>query len=428
MNRKLEIIKNILAEGLNALMLTAAGAVFLTDFVKMRMSPAVPCVIVLLSLFFYGIREKCRKFFLFLLWHVLPGVLLFLFYGGNPFQKVWLFLVYFVLLFLSFGKKLRGAEMGMEAAFPPAFGGVMWILYLIDQRQGEGACAGFLFGMTAGYLCGYFLYYFLRQFLHYMDMNNRTTENIPVNHVFHSSAFLAGGFALLAGIVMILCGNREWMNRAGEILQRIVIGFFTFLFSLLKTDSPQQAESSSGYEMQEAMPWGEAEVVEAPLLMKILEAVLGIAALGAVMILLVLTILGIIRLIRERFAKRRRLRILEDGVHEDLVETIKRDKKNREKAQTGGLIKRAQRALSPQERIRRIYRRTIEKKMASLGTEGEKYPPGLTPREQCLELFQEQAGEALEFAVLYEKARYGEGLCGGEDVKKARKLAEAFHG
>lgn len=69
------------------------------------------------------------------------------------------------------------------------------------------------------------------------------------------------------------------------------------------------------------------------------------------------------------------------------------------------------------------------KRMSSLDEkEKEVFRPAKTPRECCTVLFEEQKDAALAFAVLYEKARYGPGSCDGEDVKKARKLAEEFHG
>ena len=61
------------------------------------------------------------------------------------------------------------------------------------------------------------------------------------------------------------------------------------------------------------------------------------------------------------------------------------------------------------------------------GKEKEKLTVSSTPREWCRILFSEKEGAALEFAALYEKARYGHLCCGGEDVKRARKLAEEFH-
>lgn len=429
MNRKLETAKNLLAEILNYLIVFAMGTVFLTDFAKAAANKAELFAAVLLPLAFYAIREKCRSFCLFLFLHMLPCAFVIFFYEGSIFQKIWLFLAALFLAVSSFGKKMQGGKMGMEAVFPPVFGAVIWGLYLIDQRQGEGACAELLCYTAAGFMTGYFLYYFLRQFLHYMEINNRTTENIPVNHVFGSSALLAGGFAAIAGTVMLLCGEREWMNRVGEAVHRAVIGFLTFLLSLLIKGETEENVISAGYEAPGVMPWDIGKAVEPPFILKILEVVLGIMALGAAAVLIVMTFLGIVRLIRERFAQRMKLRLFEDEVHTDQVEKIKRNKKSSRTGNDEGLLKRAKRVLSPEERIRRIYRRTMEKGLASLDEKSrESFPMTGTPREWCLKLFGEQKNEALAFAGLYEKARYGSGLCDGEDVKKARKLAEVFHG
>lgn len=429
MNRKLEITKNLLAEMINYLIVFAMGMVLLTDFAKGASNKAELFATMLLPLVFYVIREKCQKFIFFLFLHALPCVLVLLFYEGGIFQKIWLFLAALFLAISSFRKKLQGGKMGMEAVFPPVFGAVMWGLYLIDQRQGEGACAKLLCYTAAGFMTGYFLYYFLRQFLHYMEINNRTTENIPVNHVFRSSAFLAGGFAAAAGTAMLLCGEREWMKRVGEAIHRAIISFLTFLLSLFIEEETGESLIPPSYEAPEAMPWDVGEVVEPPFILKILEVMLGVLALAAVAVFIVITVLGIVRLIRERFAQRLKLRLFEEEAHTDQIEKIKRDKKSSRIGNDAGLLERAKRALSPEERIRRIYRRTIEREIASLDEKSrESFPIAGTPREWCLKLFGEQKNEALAFAGLYEKARYGFGMCNGEDVKKARKLAEVFHG
>lgn len=429
MNRKLEIAKNLLAEILNYLIVFAVGTIFLTDFAKTAANKAEQFALVLLPVAFYVIREKFRKFFLFLFAHALPCAFVLFFYEGGIFQKIWLFLAVFFLAVSSFGKKMQGGRMGREAVFPPVFGAVIWVLYLIDQRQGEGACAKLLCYTTAGFMAGYFLYYFLRQFLYYIEINNRTTENIPVNHVFRSSALLAGGFAVAAGTAMLLCGDREWMNRVGEAIHRAIIDFFTFLLSLFMKGEMEESVIPPSYVAPGAMPWDAGEAVEPPLILKILEMMLGVLALGAAAVFIVMTVLGIVRLIRERFAQRMKLRLLEDETHTDQIEKIKRNKKSSRTGNDNDLIKRVKRVLSPEERIRRIYRRTMEKRLASLDEKSrESFPMSGTPREWCLKLFGEQKSEALAFAGLYEKARYGSGMCDGEDVKKARKLAEVFHG
>lgn len=93
------------------------------------------------------------------------------------------------------------------------------------------------------------------------------------------------------------------------------------------------------------------------------------------------------------------------------------------------MLKGLERLLSPEERIRRIYRKALERE---LGRCEEKQRIRLsrraTPRECCMELFPEAGTSALEFAGLYEKARYGMGECSDEDVRRARKLSQEFHG
>lgn len=429
MNQKLETAKNLLAEILNYLMVIAVGVVFLRDFAKVPANMAGLCAAGILPMLFYVIRVKCQSFFLFLFWHMLPCVFAVILYRDNIFQKAWLFLASLFLALLSFGKKMQGGKAGMEAVFPPVFGAVIWILYLIDQRKGNGACADLLFYITAGFLAGYFLHYFLRQFLHYMDINHRTTENIPINHVFRSSALLAGGFALLSGTVMLLSTDRGWLEKVGRAVHQAIISFLTFLFSLLWKGDVEEMESAVEYGAAGTMPWDGAKVMEPPLILKILEVLLGLSALGAAIVLAVMTIAGIIRLVRERFAQRTRLRVLKDGVHIDQVEKIKRNEKKDRRGYKESIFRRAGKAWSPEERIRRIYRRTVESKLSSWEEKGKKTSLSAgTPRECCMKLFSEQREAALAFARLYEKARYGSGLCDEEDVKKARKLAEEFHG
>ena len=83
MNRKLEITKNLLAEILNYLMVFAVGVVVLTDFAKVSGNMAGLCAVAILPLLFYGIREKCRHFFLFLFLHILPCMFVLFIYEGE---------------------------------------------------------------------------------------------------------------------------------------------------------------------------------------------------------------------------------------------------------------------------------------------------------------------------------------------------------
>lgn len=430
MNRKLEILKNLLAEILNYLPWAAIGTVIFTDLTSFQVDQAGLWGLVVLPLFYYALRERCRRFMVFFLLHILPIGAFWMLYQGNIFQKIWMVFVMVILTLVSFGKKMHSTEMGMNVIMPVVFGAGILVLYLVDQMQGGGACGGLLLYMLIGYIVGYLGYYFLGQFIHYIDINNRTTENIPVGHVFRSSMGLAGGFTALTGVIMVLGSDRELLDRIGAAVHQAFITLMIFLFSLFPqgAEVEEEIDNALPQNTQPSMPWGEMEAAEPSIFWKILENLLGILMMAAIAALLFIAVVKLVKWIRDIFSRERAVSGVSEEFHEDIVEKLDRkDGKTKEKKNTS-ILERAQKAVSPEERIRRIYKKTVEKKLPSLE---EKRKEGLTsaktPREWCARLFPEQEKEALEFAVLYEKARYSSRLCNAEDVKRARKLAEGFH-
>lgn len=430
MNRKLEILKNLLAEILNYLLFGAVGTVIFTDIASFQVNRAELWVMMVLSVFYYGIRERCRHFSVFFLLHILPIGAFWALYRGNIFLKVWMAFVMVFLMLISFGKKIHSAEMGMNVIFPIAFGGGILVLYLIDHAKGGGDCGGLLLYVLIGYVVGYLGYYFLERFIHYIEINTRTTENIPVGHVFRSSMGLAGGFTALAGLVMVLGSDRELLDRIGVAIHQFILRMIRFLVSLLPkgAEAGEEIENILPESGQPSMPFEEMEAVEPSVFMKVLETLVGILTIAALAVLLVIAAVRLVKWLRDIFSKRKAVSGISEEAHEDLVEKLERqrDKAKEEKGVT--IWERAQKAVSPEERIRRIYKKTVEKKLSAIEEKRKgELTCSETPREWCIKLFPEQENEALEFAVLYEKARYSFRLCNGEDVKRARKLAEGFH-
>ena len=430
MNRKLGILKNLLAEILNYLLLGAIGTVIFTDLTGFRVNQMFFWVMAVLPLFYYALRERCRRFLVFLLLHILPIGAFWALYQGNIFQKIWMVFVMVLLALISFGKKMHSTEMGMDVIMPVVFGGGILVLYLVDQVQGGGACGGLLLYTLIGFIVGYLGYYFLGQFIHYIEINNRTTENIPVGHIFRSSMGLAGGFTVLAGVIMVLGSDRELLDRIGAAIHQAFINLLIFLFSLFPrgAEVEEEIDNALPQSTQPSMPWEEMEAAEPSILLKIFETLLGILVMAALAALLFIAVVKLVKWIRDIFSRKGTVSGVSEESHEDIVEKLDRkDGKTKEKKNTS-ICERAQKAVSPEERIRRIYKKTVEKKLPALEEKRkEELTSAKTPREWCARLFPEQEKEALEFAVLYEKARYSSRLCNAEDVKRARKLAEGFH-
>ncbi len=428
MERKIERAKNGIAEVINYLILSAVGVIIQADFTKAGPDFAGIITAGLIPLLFWQVRERCGKFWVFMLLHMLPWGIFLLLYRENTAQKVWLFLVLLLLTGISFRKKLRDSDMGTDAVHPVFAACVLWVLYITDGRMSGGKWGAFLLYIGTGFAAGYFLRYFLHRFLRYMDVNSRTTENIPAGHVFGSAIMLAGGFTAGAAGIMILGSSRALTDRIGEAIWRLITCFLTFLVSLLLKETPNEEDSVLGETGDPNAGMGFfSEPGEPSLLAQVLEAIVEFIVILGLLALAALAIIALIRLIREVFGRRNKYREKEEGFSRDLVEKLEKRKK-RQKSEGETFFSRVGKAMSPEERIRRIYRKTLEREFAFRKHEKKgDIPEGATPRECCQELFSEHGQSAFTFACLYEKARYGNGLCSGEDVKRARKLSEEFH-
>lgn len=428
MSRKIEIVKNAIAELVNFLVLLAIGIVVWGDFIETAPDFRLLFALGMVPLFYYGVRERCESFWLFMLLHFLPWAGFWLSDKG-AFEKALLFVLLAIITLMSLSRKMKGLGAGMDAAHPVFAALVFWVLYLVDGRFGGGAWSGFLLYVGTVFAVCYLLRYFFRQFLHFMDVNNRTTENIQADHVFRSAMTLAGGFTAIAGGFMIFGADKRLADTIGEALVRGLLALLRFLFSLLGQEAVEEepvfgeAAGAAGEDIAGLMEPGEPS-----LFMQILEVLLEIFVAAALIVLAALAVIALVRLIREVFSRRGKSREEEEGFFEDQVEKLERGSRRQKEKPEGSFWERVGKALSPEERIRRIYRKTLEKELAARKEEErEALARGATPRECCAALFPESGREAQEFARLYERARYGRGLCGSEDVKRARKLADGLH-
>lgn len=422
MNRKIEIVRNLLAEILNYLLLFMVAHVLMTDFVMQRMHPGLWILLAAVPLYYYMLREICGKLMFFLALHFLPPTAIFFLPGIEVAEKVMLLAVTLIFLLLSVHKRVSSDIWGIGAALPVPAVGLTLGLYILDGIQAQGRDGMFLLQLLIVFLAGYFAYYFLSQFLHYVDVNNRTTDSIPVGNVFFSSSALASGFIAAAFAVTTLCSNRELASRIGALLRQGVVTFLTFLFSLIpKGEMQEELQLLSGG--QNASVDALVEEIEPSLLMKIMDVILSLGAMVILALLLGAVVTGMIRFIREGFRTGRRMRREAEEKQADLVERIKIREEGKEEERKS-FWKRLEHTLSPQERIRRLYRKTLLKSAPTW--EGEEKARLLkcgTARECCRYLFPGAEKEALELAGLYEKARYSSGSCKGEDVKRVRELA-----
>lgn len=422
--RNLEILKNIIAELTNYLLVVAVSNVLLVNFIQDKADGAVFFLLTAVPLFYYFLREVCKTLPVFLLLHLLPLAAVLLIYRGSPVQKVFFVGIVVAVLILSLIKRFDGKEgQGMEVLMPPAAMGILLVLYMLDVLQGAGSCGGFLLKITILFTFAYFVFYFFKQFLHYMDMNNRTTDNIPVQYVFYSALGLSGGFSVVAVAVIAFISNRQLMDRIGQAVRNALLGALQFILSLFPVDQEQAAVTASEETAEEVIWEVSQQVSEEAALFKVLDVLIAVVAFVIISAVLIMAVIGAIKLIKAAFARKQRKRLIGEETFSDKVENLKPAEERKEK-KGSSLWERFRESLSPEEKIRRIYRKTLLKKTASW--EGEKKAAILkkgTARECCIQLYPQAKEDAQTLAALYEKARYGNGLCGQEDVRKAKLLS-----
>lgn len=424
MNRRIELLRNIIAELLNYLLVCSVAYIVIADFAKIEPPLGTLFVMAAVPIFFYIIRERCDKLWLFLTLHGLPFVCLLFVYKGNTVLKVVFIAVTLLYVFLSVGKRIHSTGRGMEVAAPPAVAGVYLALYLLDGVQGGGENAALLLQLLICFAAGYFIYYYLRQFLSYVDINARTTENIPVKNVFYSSAGLATGFTAVTFCLITLCANRSLIERVSAAIKALIRKILS-LISLkpeeIKIEPDLTPKQGGG-----GFP-GPGEEVEPSLFVQIMDIVLTLAAFALIVFVLISGVIALAGLIKNGFNRKGYKKKFVETEVADKVERINRkEEKAGDRKQT--LSQRWKQATSPEERIRRIYKKTVLKNIPSWKAEKrEDLLFGSTARECCFEIFGSDSEDTREFIGLYEKARYGSAMCRQRDVGRMKELAEKLH-
>ncbi|MDE5597383.1 MAG: hypothetical protein K2J04_06085, partial [Lachnospiraceae bacterium] len=203
-----------------------------------------------------------------------------------------------------------------------------------------------------------------------------------------------------------------WLSSlAGQLKNGIIWlrehGVFAWLASLFEKEYepiPNQGNNteqlSSGF-----MP---LEMGEPGLFWVVLEKVTMTIFPIAIACLLCFALFQFIKMIKERFRKKR---ILDE---ETGGESIRDIRETYEIKKEKGKQKDIFAFLNPAERIRRIYKQRIWTKRSALTAKGNDHPLHTYTARECGLLLSEN-----ELAFVYEKARYSDAKCTRDDVKKA---------
>jgi hypothetical protein len=275
--------------------------------------------------------------------------------------------------------------------------------------------------VTASFYCGvaYLLLAIIRW--HRLTLASRLARftgmpSQPTGRIRRFNYFLLAGFTGLLAVVLLLS---PWM-RLQDLLpwlgQALLIGLrllLVWLGSLFTQGNPQQPQETTPAPTKPESNGLPGQAGEPPQWLVILQEIMIYVLLAGVIILLVILLLMYLYSIYRKFYENRpggtdvRESLL-PGFASQIRERLSRTQ-NRLARQFGQ---------TPEQRIRRSYYRLI----ARLIKQGLAIGQNLTPRQIADRAAPPEASNFDELTGLYEKARYGSGICTKEDARRMLEL------
>lgn len=420
--RKLEILHEIITAQMNHWLLYPAALAVMGIAVKYMHRPgpnvALWALCGLLPLLFFLVRDRIKRFIPFVLLHLVITVsVLFL----APFRTA----EFFVCAACGLGYLIHSFMIGMKADRPyteplhPVFALLVsaisiFLLHYLDHREWD---AYFVIVLVC-VLALYALALYIRQYLEFLTVNESSAGYLPVTEMFRSGFGLVTGYAVLGVVVLILCGNAGNYDFVWEAVKRFFLAIMRSLAPLFRYENLEQdILTESEMAPSEFMPGG----TDSPALRffwRIMEVV-GLVVLAVALVYFVIRgMIFLVRFLRERFAHLfAQKKSIQEGT--DVVDirercgTSTRDPSKR---------RRLTELLSPEQRIRRLYKKHILAAASTLTKGDARALRLLTPKECGQRLKEEQ------MAVIYEQTRYSEQEATQDTLRRMKNALRSSKG
>lgn len=266
----------------------------------------------------------------------------------------------------------------------------------------------------------YFLHYYVKEYLNFLIVNASSTGVLPEKEIFSSGIRLAGIYTLMGALILFFTSQLTWLKEFLGFLRQIIYNIIRFIFSHMPQKESEveiiidEKQSGNGLEM---LPEGGEPSIIWDILA--IAAIIGLAVV--LLFALYKAILKAIEYVKAAMNKSVRTHEKEmTDIHDDVREKCEktRTKKKRQSLDLFGFM-------DTKERIRRIYKKTASSyKPVLLSEEEAKTKKRFTPEKLSFYTAKEMEREMQSgsFSEIYEKARYSDEVCTGQDVKRMKEL------
>lgn len=372
------------------------------------------CLCSLFPLLFFLIRRAVSRLIPFVLLHLAAAALSLLVPVSFPAGKAVCVLCTLGYLLYSHTLRLKHDEVfSCGLHLPAGVGMAAFSAFFVRYLEIKDWDNYYIIALIAA-IALYFIIYYVEHYLDFLSVNESSAGFLPAAEMFHSGMGLVLLYTLLGTGILLLSSQFAWLSGILQPIKALLFRFLRFLFSGKGEEPGEEIEIPIIEELQgngEEMTLPEA--TEPFWLWKVLEYLAMVILAVVICGLVVLSLVKLFQLIRQYLNLRLQKEHAVDGEETcDFREKCELEHNTERKRQS--LFS----ALSPHERIRKLYKKKLLASAPQLPEEDRNRMGIYTAKEW------ERKLETRGMSALYERARYSGQEMTGADVKRMKEACK----
>lgn len=361
----------------------------------------------ILPVYGYLLREKLRVFPLFMMLSIAPAVVSFVLPVDNIYIRA--LLVVFSLFYGIYSIYLRTRTAdGWDVPISPVVAFcVMGGLFILLNSQRDVEWDGYYILASLIYFACFLVNYFMVHFLTFITVNDSSAAYIPEKAIFETGLKQTFMFTGAVTLLLAMVANINWLAGMLSAIKRAMVAFISKYLQF----TPEQAEAPEQW--MQPLESGGGGFFDQPGEPAFIWIVLQYVAIVVVLLgILIVVCYGIYKGYATLLNGFKRVRKVEEqklAENEDIHEQVEIVRKER------GKSRNILQAFSVTERIRKAYRKKVEKERYTLVKDGDLQALSYFTAKECCDLL-----DAPGLKNAYEKARYSNANCTNEDLKATK--------
>jgi len=368
----------------------------------------------IIPVFYYVLRLKTKRYFFFILLHLVP-------FGILPFCKenfVLLLVVAAVLVFyFVYSIKVKVTDVHVENPFIGPAAGVCTIAvcFFFHDKYGRIDIRNYYTIAFFVFLLVFFLYYFMENYVWFVTVQKNSVDNISERSLWIGGLKQLLIFVGVACVCMLSLINFEWLSFVVSKIGDFFVFLLRLLFSLITRKPPEEIINYD----QVAQGGPEGGLLNfahgnTSFILIILEKIAIAATIIGIGCFLVYSLYKFFRFLRKSFYQSKK----PNRLHPTFNGTDVREQC--EIIQTESYLKKLFTPRNHRDVARKVYKKYIIKhKQDLIGDLSKEHLSPLTAGECCERL------DCLEVQKLYEKVRYSEEKISAADVKALKEKTKS---